>query len=144
MGADLIGYIVKGPVKITKARQQKAIEYLDRVFIIYNNANGDNEYMAKTMPKPASDLLDADECQFNNILEENIKFKTNDIVKAIVSFWHNPHYRDVCYVSDPDDKNQLIVFAGDMSWGDSPEGTGYRELDRMYWLGVNEALGIKF
>lgn len=52
-------------------------------------------------------------------------------------------YRDVAVRSHvaslPD---HLIVFAGEMTWGDPPEGTGYRTLEALETYGVTYMLGF--
>ena len=151
MGEDLIGYIVKGSTKITKAKQNKAVKYLKQLFNAYigqvkkdPDEAVDIDYLIKHMPKQAIDLLDIDEDQFISMLEDNATKDPDKLVKDMADFWHSPGYRDVCIVIDPDDMKQHIMFAGDMSWGDEPEGGGYRELNRIYWLGVAKILGLKF
>ena len=151
MGADLIGFIVKGPTRIKKDKQKKAVQYLTQLFDAYieqakkdPSKDPDINYLRKYIPKQAADMMDIDEEQFIVILQENARIDPKVLVKTMVDFWHAPNYRDVCVVIDPDDIKQHIMFAGDMSWGDEPEGPGYRELKRIYWLGVDKILGLKF
>ncbi|MFN3166976.1 MAG: hypothetical protein ACE37H_07925 [Phycisphaeraceae bacterium] len=59
-----------------------------------------------------------------------------------------PVYRDSASIRDPNDleipegQGRLIVFAGERSWGDTPEGAGFRCLARAQVLGLDQTLGI--
>lgn len=50
-------------------------------------------------------------------------------------------YRDVASVTQKiNGKKVTILFAGDMSWGDEPQGTGYAVMKALYNLGVGDML----
>jgi hypothetical protein len=65
------------------------------------------------------------------------------IVKGFVDDWNKPHYRDMASRPDPDDRNRKVVLAGELSWGDEPEGAGYQLLKRAFGLGIAQSLGVK-
>jgi hypothetical protein len=51
--------------------------------------------------------------------------------------------RDTCSREDPDNPHKKLVYAGEMSWGDEPQGQGYQMLKRALAWGFAEALGIR-
>jgi hypothetical protein len=58
-----------------------------------------------------------------------------EIVERFIKNWP-PHYRDTASMPDPDHPRKVIVFAGERSWGDTPEGAGFTYLDRAATLGI--------
>jgi hypothetical protein len=118
MGADLIGYLVKGKVKLPP--KSKAIAWfnknqVDGKLIVSNEFEEEEEITKEAFVKFIDDFYD---------------------------FWKSSS-RDASSRIDPDDKTQQIVFAGDMSWGDEPDGYGYGLLKQLLECGVDEVLGIK-
>jgi hypothetical protein len=49
----------------------------------------------------------------------------------------------VCIRDHPADARQRLLFAGEMSWGDEPQGYGYQKLKQTFAWGFAEALGIR-
>ena len=75
---------------------------------------------------------------FTTTLEDLAK-----IVQGFVDDWNKPHYRDMASRPDPDDRNRKVVVAGELSWGDEPDGAGYQLLKRAFGLGIAQSLGVK-
>ena len=65
------------------------------------------------------------------------------IVKGFVDAWNKPNYRDMASRLDPDDRMRTVVVAGELSWGDEPEGKGYQLLKQAFGLGIAQSLGVK-
>jgi len=65
------------------------------------------------------------------------------IVQGFVDDWNKPYYRDMASRPDPDDRNRKVVVAGELSWGDEPDGAGYQLLKRAFGLGIAQSLGVK-
>jgi hypothetical protein len=57
------------------------------------------------------------------------------------SEWH-PMFRDCAVITDPAFPDRVIVFAGERTWGDTPDGGGFRYLAEAGNLGITAAFGI--
>lgn len=55
--------------------------------------------------------------------------------------WY-PVFRDSAMITDPESPERVIVFAGEASWGDTPQGRGFQLLAEIGALGIAEAFGI--
>lgn len=159
MGADLIGYLVKGPVSFDEMAIAKAASkvqerntviqgYLD-TYIAAGGDEADQDEISKTVSN--KDFDDFFEWLFDKegeVTEEGIRDCIHqDPHKTVVDFiksWSGEDYfRDISSRLDPDDPTKLLVFAGEMSWGDEPQGGGYTLLAEADKNGVLEALGIR-
>lgn len=162
MGADLIVFIAKGPVKFTKANIKKAEAYAEKVI---DYASGIYEALSKedneeNLTPKEQELVDNglshtlmqgfnDQEQYSSAREairylENIAASTaKEEVEKFVSWWTSCSGRDTSGRPDPDDKKQQIVVCGDMSWGDAPEGLGYTTMNRAYWFNIPQNLGVR-
>jgi hypothetical protein len=63
-----------------------------------------------------------------------------DLTKSS-SKWY-PAFRDCAMIRDPQFPERVIVFAGDTSWGDTPQGRGFQLLAEIGALGIAEVFGI--
>lgn len=64
------------------------------------------------------------------------------MVKELVSDWP-PCYSDSALRPDPNDAAKIIAVAGELGWGDTPDGAGYHALDRLAKSGVYSELGFE-
>lgn len=64
-------------------------------------------------------------------------------LKGFLDFWNRDTPRDTVKRTDPDDPEQQIVVAGEMSWGDEPGGYGYQMLKAADYLQLMPLLGIR-
>jgi len=55
--------------------------------------------------------------------------------------WH-PMFRDSAMITDPASPERVIVFAGELSWGDTPQGRGFQLLAEIGVLGIAETFGV--
>ena len=62
-----------------------------------------------------------------------------EFIDALIADWP-PTFRDC---ANRDYAGKVIVFAGDRSWGDRPDGAGYLYLERLLASGVSKELGIE-
>ena len=63
-------------------------------------------------------------------------------VRQFAEFWNEGSARDLSSRPDPDHPQRKVVVAGDMSWGDEPDGCGYQNLKWAFGLGIAGHLGI--
>jgi hypothetical protein len=66
-------------------------------------------------------------------------------VDSFVGFWNGEEYASDTALRDITlgDRDYRIVFAGEMSWGDEPDGTGYRWMRRAIRTGLTNILGLQ-
>jgi len=137
MGADMCGYIVKGPAKLPKNAVELAIKSLkaQRKRLIAG---------VRKCEVCGQDMAEGGTCScgWPVIEKETTDYGISMLARNLVDAWA-PTYRDCCSRKDPDDPKQIIVFAGDMSWGDDPEGSGYQYLKELINSGIGEVLGIR-
>jgi hypothetical protein len=136
MGADLIGYLVKGPAKIPESRIKAAVRKClkQRQTLLDDAGKGANRGQRMDVALSATgEYFDPEEIPENPEAE----------IREFVDWWHGMGGRDTCCRTDPDNPREMLVFAGDMSWGDEPDGYGYQMLKRAHTWGVAEALGLR-
>ena len=63
-------------------------------------------------------------------------------VREFVDFWNDGCARDLACRPDPEHPGRKVVVAGELSWGDEPDGFGYQTLKRAFGLGIAQALGV--
>ena len=136
MDADLIGYLCIGPQKISNRRFLKAVETARETLMELKSWRDGGE-----MPEYLEDYGNGidDVKQLKSYIDINAD--PYDIVNEIVKFWENWNSRDCA--SRLLNKKEQIIFAGEMTWGDEPDGVGYKCLKRMFILGIDKELGIR-
>ncbi len=68
-----------------------------------------------------------------------------ELAKAVQEFveaWNDSCFRDTSYRIDPDKPDRKVVVAGELSWGDEPDGFGYQMLKKAFGLGIAQRLGV--
>jgi len=153
MGADLIMYICVGPkrIKLSEARRRKVVrdvvihrrKVLERACRDLAKTRRLSEERLQQCPD-YEDVLIAflrDECNGEEILPDLTGKEINKTLVQLVDLWNAKDYaRDL---NARVWKNRRIVVAGEMSWGDEPEGYGYQLLKRAQAMGLLAALGIE-
>ena len=69
----------------------------------------------------------------------------DDLAKAVQEFvagWNDGHFRDLAFRIDPQKPGRKVVIAGELSWGDEPDGRGYQILKKAFGLGIAQLLGV--
>ena len=161
MGADLIGYLVAGPERIPDddrtveqiARRMDAFAArIDRLFRQEDaELSGDEEWLLGELESLLDDetagRLDpaaiARAIDTAGVLPGGTD-STEALARFLVRAWNEllPNARDVAFRQMPGDETRRILFAGDMTWGDAPDGTGYALLRVMHGCGFAAAVGI--
>ena len=150
MGADLICFICKGPVRLDPKRKPAAIARILATSTIAQRVFDEYERTATTPEDPVfSDddrqwILDHDVSTHD--VEKYIADEKHaeEIVQALFDMWVGElSCRDKDSRLDPDDSTQRIVVAGDMSWGDTPDGLGYETLTDAARFDILEIFGIR-
>jgi hypothetical protein len=136
MGADLIAYTVYGPVNLKPSKA------------VVNKAMTRAKMVLKTVKQAVKDPgFDWDDDKFigDLVLEDLESIQNLDpkqVLKDLLAVW-NGHSRDsTSRTITVGKKTVLVLTAGDMSWGDEPDGFGYQTLKHAEQLGILKALGI--
>jgi len=136
MGAEQVGYIVKGPRKISESRIRAAVcacRRLRRKLLKLCAGIDDSYTRTEVVAEKVGEYFDPEE------IPEN----PESVIRDFVAWWHHIEGRDTCSRSDPDDSRQVLVYAGEMSWGDEPQGYGFQKLKQAFGWGFAEALGVR-
>lgn len=147
MGADLIGFLVKGPQKISDETWAEAeAKLVARLEPMWLGAKVDCPDCGEPI-----DCSDPDELEYGceNCGSYSIKvlgqLADREAVTAFMARMRHwpPGGRDVAQRNDPDVTDGILVFAGEMSWGDSPTGYGYGYLHDLVLSGVAADVGVR-
>lgn len=135
MGADLITTIVVGPekVQLTPAKRKKVLEAAKQ------RVKACAKWSGGPLPEGMMDEMD---------VESLADLKAKDISKVlndVLSLWNGKvSFRDTnSRTFKQGGKVGKVLVAGDMSWGDSPDGEGYRILREAELLGILDPIGLK-
>lgn len=137
MGADLCGYIMFGPKKITAKAKKEAVKFAAELV-----KKGDKKRGVLTKQGPRRyitiQLGSGEEDVFSDL--DEIKGLINDFVKM----WNEGGYRDMMERALPDSKDEKVLVCGERTWGDGPDSDSAWGLsDRVAGLGLLPVLGIR-
>lgn len=144
MGADLITYIVVGPETIVmtdemltkiKASSVEMEEQVKQYLLDEGKTEGREEFLEwyeDAFGEPPEDVEDAS----NHLSATNRLKVAEEFIKGWPDFGRDTNVRFL-------NEKEVIVVAGDMSWGDSPDGAGYTAIDYVYKLKLDEILGLR-
>ena len=136
MGAEQVGFLVVGPMKIAARKIKAAVRACkQRRQELLAQADGD----ANRQKRMDAALSETGEYFDPEDIPENPELD----IRSFGEWWHTLDCRDTCSRTDPDDPRQKIVYAGEMSCGDEPEGHGYQQLKKALAWGFAKALGIR-
>lgn len=151
MGADLVGYMVMGPVDILQENIDQALERLEALKTKATETLKALEKTGELDPEPqpwAAELygIKIGEYFFDDwleFLEDAADLNPEVLLNNIIDFW-NSGSRDAVsrIIEDKNGKDVRILFAGDMSWGDEPGGWGYECLRDVHKYGIESLLGL--
>lgn len=137
MGADLITFIAVGPelIQLTPAKRKKV---LAKMKARIKECEKWKEKGGK-LPKGMMDEIDVE-----NVADMEMK-DVAKVLDEVIGLWNGS-------ISTRDSNSRLfkhggkwgkVMVAGDMSWGDSPDGEGYRILREAEMLGINDLIGLR-
>ena len=136
MGQEQIGFLVKGPAKISAGSINVAVRACKRMRQSLHADAGDGANVGER-------CYAAQSATGHYFDPEDIPQDPEATIREFVDWWHAIASCDTCERQDPDDARQKLVYAGDMSWGDDPDGHGYQMLKRAFAWGFAEALGVR-
>ena len=136
MGAEQIGYLVKGPRRIPKCRIPAAVRAC-------------RQRKAELLATAGPEAEEWDRCEAALVRAEacfdpaDIPEDPTPAVRKFMDWWATLAARDTCSRPDPDDPTQILVYAGEMTAGDEPEGVGYRMIRGALAWGFAGPLGVR-
>lgn len=142
MGADLITYIVKGPAKLSEKSRAEAVKLAENIISACKEAVEKQDSGAGLSDKEIKQLQQLTGLDLDDNLESMAALNPECVVGDLYEAWAE-NFRDVNGRYDPDDENQKILVAGELSWGDEPEGAGYQALKNAERCGLFEFFGIR-
>jgi len=142
MGADLIGYLVVGPSTLDETKKDAVIALFDLwVEKTKGLDEGDDPDLAN-IEMPDGRILSLDDLMDTTTVLGHWRDGA-DFAENLWTWWVRGS-RDCASREMPGDKGRCILFAGEMSWGDIPDGWGYRVLDTILHVpGLDELLGVE-
>lgn len=142
MGADLICIIAKGPRQLPETGPMIEAAIAQGLEIQAEIAKALAAYHRE---QPYDELWDADiDPQYNEDYTQHLTdLDIPAFVAEFIEGWNLCDYRDMGSRLDPDDESQQLLVAGELSYGDEPEGGGYLLLKDAFKLGIAETLGVR-
>jgi hypothetical protein len=147
VGADLISFILVGPAKL-ECNAEKEKQILDRANAILGcvkqwQAHVEEVEIDGAVPDmPDTEIMFAgDTSEVNDyifLLEKN----PAEIHKDFLDLWNDGFARDASSRFIDNDSRRILV-AGELSWGDEPDGHGYQTIKAALYLGILDAYGIE-
>jgi hypothetical protein len=165
MGAELIGYQTMMPEKLTKEEEKIINAHLDELetllkgkdFIkkLAKEKTCDDPLLKKLndiaplIPSEMENITfdsddEEDQVELKDLIESVYEYipEARKFIKSICGFWgRDTSYRGYTILG----RTFYAVFAGEMSWGDEPDGEGYlllKNLDRVGVLSLIEKITI--
>jgi len=143
MGADLCGYILIGPKKLSKSKIREAKRQLRHMIVLARNLQRDaiinSDVISKTFPRvDLYTLNEHGEADILSVIAETEMELLNDFVRL----WnHGGSWRDyMCR----EHKDLRILVVGERTYGDGPqEGSAWWMVEQLTVLGLLDILGIK-
>ena len=136
MGADLITYLVTGPVKLKSSKTLRA-KILKKAQIIIDAAS-------KAMEDHDFDWQE--DKHIGRFEEEDLEaladLDAEQVLANLYELWDGGFRDSSSRVITRYGKRFMVVVAGSETWGDEPDGSGYATLRDSIRLGLLKPLGI--
>lgn len=134
MGANLVGFLMLGPVNLsmsTKTVSELIGEARKRIEQCKKFEESGN-------PKDMPDFL-----LYEEDAADLVGLNPEKVVRDFIKLWNDEEARDwISRRVTIDGKEYGAVFAGDMSWGDDPSGAAYQTIKPVSDLGMLSMFGI--
>ena len=143
MGASQVGFLIFAPKRLEEDQRTESVRH-------FRNVQKEAKLIVEAKLTEETPLL-LEMCKRRNLNVEDLKEMADEIVEmdfgVVEQIWNYieapPHQRAArdTMRRDVDFQNQ-VIFAGEMTWGDTPDGLGYQIISRIFLLGLDDILGI--
>ena len=141
MGADQIGFLFKGPLRLSRCKDTRT-RATERARVVRTALVN-----LAALDEPPEKLSDALVHLSREEVEEAVAGAASlpepKVAVANLIGWWAHGARDTCARIDPDNPKQVMGFAGDRSWGDEPDGFGYCTYQAALILDILTPFGIR-
>ena len=149
MAQDLVGYLFKVRANITPAQAahaRKLAAYNQREFLKdYPNAghfaHADRKAVLKRHPW-VEWMMDNCEEDAAALWQRIEALNPTLVIKNFLELVRKGT-RDSCVRPDPDNPQKTLVFTGDNTYGDAPQGAGYQAAEEFLELGIGDTFGMQ-
>jgi hypothetical protein len=150
---ETIGCVLKGPAKFTKkqiaaaeAKVAAIVEAAKQAEQAFKDEHPiDKEYVPYV--KRLEKMLDYEQYDSFEDAEDIIGLMANmepkKFVEEFTEWWRTGYARDTCSRPDPDDKKSILLFCGESSNGNSPDGEGWNHVRHAEWFDLFRVLNIR-
>lgn len=141
MGADQIGFLLKGPTTMAPTA--------DTLAAILQHANAVRDALLHAQkyralpPECPAYLTELQPDDLATLIDDAPRLPPAQQVIDDLMHWWAHGARDSCFRHDPDDPSQTFAFAGEMTWGDEPQGFGYLTVRAASQLDILRHFGIR-
>lgn len=140
MGADLVGYMIVIDRTLSIDEEEVVQKVLETVSFAKKWCEDEDLLNGNTFYPEAWHDLGYDDSEYVEWIADLTEDKVRTIVNEVVDFLKDPVARDVCSRRVGD---ELVIFAGDTTWGDEPEGCGYAMIKQIFALNIASELGVE-
>ena len=131
MGSNLITIVVVGPKKLDCSDEF-------REHVVAKAKRRIKACQAWSGGRLPAGLNDEEEVELTS------KLDAEDVVNRTIAFWNDPSEADTNFrMAKYRDTAMKVVVAGNSTWGDSPDGEGFRLLSNAARLRILDELGLK-
>ena len=148
MGADFISYIMFGPAELdpkavvaARGRAHNTVSVLRDFLAVHDEDLDAMDWSPLFQVLP--EMTDVDEYDLGHMAQMDAE-DINKTVDAFEAMWGG-NFRDTAcrYLPNPTPGGiEKVVVAGDVTWGDEPDGAGYQAMKWAELLGLMETLGV--
>jgi len=141
MGADQIGFLLKGPTDLILTQEVLDQVLRDgeqiRIALLHAHTHG---CLPEQCPEHLSSM---DQTELATLVDDAERLSpVQQVIDDLIHWWAQGA-RDSCFRHDPDDPTQTLAFAGEMTWGDEPQGFGYQTVRAASQLDILRHFGIR-
>lgn len=145
MGANFLSYTLFGPYNLSRAKrlENRAIKRLSRFIDVAVRFQELENMVGDEVETEIQALLDEVNIDDSNELHWALSYRDDParLINELMIVWHDGS-SDSAYRRDPLHHDRKIWTAGEMSWGDEPDGFGYQTVAHADKAGILSIFGI--
>lgn len=149
MGASLVGYLIIAPKRLTDGQKEDSVKHfrnLRKEAKILIGAEDPDEVPASDTPILSAQFKEwEDWCGATSVwdLADTYGHYTLKNLEEMWNFIEDHKYEETDYTRRDISDSEQVIFAGEMTWGDIPDGLTYRLIQDIHIMGLADILGIR-